>query len=224
MDTIDRIRQELNHLANEKSKKIYFKQNIQEEVLGVNMGPLRKIARAIKANNPLAWELWASNVYELRIVATAVLEADLLTEDQLLKLIQTTETTYLIDEIAFTLVAKRNDLQALMDRWFEHDDDRVYRSAWNLAIVLNKAKQLTMDQRQDLLDIVEKDLFNEEAKTQYTMNRLLCEIGIQEDALTHRCVQIGESLGLYKDVKVAKGCVSPYAPAWIEAGRRNRKD
>lgn len=223
MDTIQSLRADLEALANEKSKKIYFKQGIQEDVLGVNMGPLRKLGQKIEVNNPLAWELWGSKIYELRILATAVFDADVLTEDQLLKLIQTTQTTYLIDEIAFTLITKRKDIQVLMNRWFEHDDERVYRSAWNLAIVLNKAKQLSHSQKEGLLDRIEKDLLHEDPLTQYTMNRLLCEIGIQDDGLVERCLHIGERLGLYKDMKVAKGCVSPYAPAWIEAGRRNRK-
>ena len=223
MYTIQSLRAELEALANEKSKKIYFKQGIQEEVLGVNMGPLRKLGQKIEMNNSLAWELWASKIYELRILATAVFEAEVLTEDQLLKLIQTTQTVYLIDELAFTLITKRKDIHVLMNHWFEHDDERVYRSAWNLAIVLNKAKQLSHSQKEALLDRIEKDLLHEETKTQYTMNRLLCEIGIQDDSFVERCLHIGSSLGLYKDMKVEKGCVSPYAPVWIEAGRRNRK-
>lgn len=37
------------------------------------------------------------------------------------------------------------------------------------------------------------------------------------------CLALGEKLGVYKDVKVSKGCTSPYALDWIAAGIRKRK-
>ncbi|HEY8444950.1 MAG TPA: hypothetical protein VIK94_02350 [Bacilli bacterium] len=47
------------------------------------------------------------------------------------------------------------------------------------------------------------------------MNRCLCEIGIAYDEYTSSCIAIGEALGVYRDLKVAKGCTSSYAPIWI---------
>ena len=223
MDTVKNILNELKPLINETSKKVYFKQGIQEEVLGIKMGDLRKLAKRIGLNTELAWELWNTKIYELRILALSIFDGKNLNESELLNLITSSDTKYLIDEYAFSLDAQRDDQLERMETWFKHDDQRVRQTAWNLAIVLNNSNQLSYEQRKALVDRIDQKLLDQEPNTQYAMNRLLCEIGIRYDDLTDRCVAIGEKLGLYREMKVAKGCVSLYAPAWIEAGRRNRK-
>lgn len=223
MDTVKSILSELEPLVNETSKKVYFKQGIQEEVLGIKMGDLRKLAKRIGLNTELAWDLWNSKIYELRILALSIFDAKKLSENERLSLITSTDTKYLIDEYAFSLDAQRSDQLDRLDTWFKHNDPRVRQTAWNLAIVLNNSNQLSYEQRKALVERIEQELLDQEPNTQYSMNRLLCEIGIRYDDLTDRCIAIGAKLGLYREMKVAKGCTSPYAPAWIEAGRRNRK-
>ena len=223
MDTVISILSELTPLVNETSKKVYFKQGIQEKVLGIKMGDLRKLAKRIGMNNEFAWELWNTKSYELRILALSLFDGRNLNEHDLIKLITSTDTKYLIDEYAFSLDAQRNDQLERLDAWFKHEDPRVRQTAWNLAIVLNNSNQFVFNQRNDFVNRIEHELLDQDHNTQYTMNRLLCEIGIRYDDLTDRCVAIGEKLGLYREMKVAKGCTSLYAPAWIEAGRRNRK-
>jgi len=55
------------------------------------------------------------------------------------------------------------------------------------------------------------------------MNHALCEIGIRYPQFTERCITLGETLGVYRDLKVSKGCTSAYAPNWIAAGKKKRK-
>ena len=223
MDTVKSILSELKPLVNETSKKVYFKQGIQEEVWGIKMGDLRKLAKRIGLHTELAWELWNTKIYELRILALSIFDGRNLNEQDLIKLITSTDTKVLIDEYAFSLDAQRNDQLERMDAWFKHNDPRVRHTAWNLAIVLNNSNQLAFNQRSDFVNRIEHELLDQDHNTQFTMNRLLCEIGIRYDDLTDRCVSVGERLGLYREMKVAKGCTSLYAPAWIEVGRRNRK-
>jgi 3-methyladenine DNA glycosylase AlkD len=46
---------------------------------------------------------------------------------------------------------------------------------------------------------------------------VLAEIGIHFPKLRKRAIAIGETLGIYRDYPVSKGCTSPFAPIWIEA-------
>ena len=52
---------------------------------------------------------------------------------------------------------------------------------------------------------------------QWTMNSTLAEIGIHFPKLRKRAISIGETLGIYRDYPVSKGCTSPFAPIWIDA-------
>ncbi len=47
------------------------------------------------------------------------------------------------------------------------------------------------------------------------MNMCLAQIGIKFPDLRARALSIGETLGVYRDYPVSKGCTSPFAPIWI---------
>ena len=47
------------------------------------------------------------------------------------------------------------------------------------------------------------------------LSAALAEIGIHFSVLRDRAIAIGETLGIYRDYPVSKGCTSPFAPTWI---------
>jgi hypothetical protein len=53
------------------------------------------------------------------------------------------------------------------------------------------------------------------------MNFCLAGIGIHFPKHRKRAMAIGESLGIYRDYPVSKGC-SPFAPIWIDEMVRRR--
>jgi len=47
------------------------------------------------------------------------------------------------------------------------------------------------------------------------MNNTLATIGIHFPKHRKRAIAIGETLGIYRDYPVSKGCASPFVPIWI---------
>ena len=68
-----------------------------------------------------------------------------------------------------------------------------------------------------LLDRIESEMGSADSVVQWTMNSTLAEIGIHFPNLRRRALGIGETLGIYRDFPVSKGCTSPFAPIWINA-------
>lgn len=95
------VLRQLNTLTDEKKKKFYLKQNISEEILGINLGPLRKLAGDLGIQHPLGQELWNTNIYEARVLATMVLDPTLLDEEDIHRLLTQTDSKTLIDELSF---------------------------------------------------------------------------------------------------------------------------
>ena len=57
------------------------------------------------------------------------------------------------------------------------------------------------------------------------MNNTLANIGIHHPKLRRRAMELGESMGVYRDYPVSKGCTSPFAPIWIaEIVRRQKSE
>ena len=53
-------------------------------------------------------------------------------------------------------------------------------------------------------------------KVQWTMNNTLVAVGIHFPRHRKRAIAIGETLGIYREYPVSKGCTSPFAPIWIK--------
>jgi 3-methyladenine DNA glycosylase AlkD len=95
------------------------------------------------------------------------------------------------------------------------DDDRwAARAGWSLT-----AERVVMNpdglDLPALLDRIESEMADADPVVQWTMNGTLAEIGIHFPKLRKRAIAIGETLGIYRDYPVSKGCTSPFAPIWI---------
>ncbi|MHB8096720.1 MAG: DNA alkylation repair protein [Erysipelotrichaceae bacterium] len=217
------ILSELNALANDKRKTMYLKQGVKEHVFGVNLGDIRKIASKNKPNNKLAVELWNMNIFETRIMASNLFDKNMLEVSDLIQMIESTETGSVIDELSFQTFENRDNFIELFDQWVISSDTKLKRVAWNLAIILNHRNLLNDASINRIIDFIKFNLAEADSMYQFSMNRCLCEIGIKHENFTERCISIGEECGVYKEMKVSKGCVSSYAPVWINSVRSKMK-
>lgn len=223
MPNVQNIISDLHRVSNEKRKKMYEKLGIKEAIIGVNLGDLRKLAGKIKTNHSLAYELWATEIYEARVIASILFEAKQLDQSGIEKLILSTQSGALIDELSFQQFASLDNQLDLLDKWILDRDSRLKRAGWNMGIILNHDTKLSDETINQLLNFIELNLQSADDMIQFAMNRCLCEIGIKHDQFTNQCLLIGEKLGVYKDMKVSKGCTSAYAPIWIGVVRKKYK-
>jgi len=221
-ETLTKILSELNALSNEAAARIYSKTVVDEKVLGVNRGPLRKLAKTYMPNHALGLELWSTPILETRLMATMILEPKKLSIQDLDALIVQTRSISMIDELTLSVLEEFNDPKTLYEAWLHHPDLVHQRVAWNSMIVLVHRKRISEKEADELIGYIETHLVDSEEVVRYAMNRTLVEIGVNYPELTERCLNIGERLGVYKEVMVAKGCTSPYAPDWIHAILRRK--
>lgn len=220
---INTILDELHRLANPKAQTVYQKLSQKEEVLGVNRGPLRALASKYLNNHELALGLWETEVYEARLMACMMLDPKVMTHASIEKLITSTPSISLIDELCFDVFETYPETLDFYQSYMKHSNVTLRRSAFNAAIAYSMKKSAETSVLNDFLLTIEPHLLSEHPDVQYAMNRCMVEIGVRHDDFTDRCIAIGERLGLYKEMKVAKGCTSAYAPEWIAVAKRNRQ-
>lgn len=215
---------QLATLGNESRKKSYLKMDENYQGFGAMLGGIRKLAKTIKADHALAWELWASENTDARVLAVMIFDPNQLSQSECEQLLRECETLQLADELVLKLIAQTRYCEAFEREWCNNSDDRIARAGWGLIVakLMDKAENVET-KFADYLASIENKLVDAQPKTQEMMNRALCEIGIRYPDYTQQCLAIGEKLGVYRDQKVAKGCTSAYAPAWIAAGIRLRE-
>jgi 3-methyladenine DNA glycosylase AlkD len=215
--TYNEILAQLEALSSEKTAKIYARLGVKESILGVNKGPLRKLAESLGTNEALAQAAWNSGIFEMRLIAITIADPDRLTPKKVETWVTQSESLPVIDELCFTWFETMPLGMDQIHTWI-NDSTRLHqRCGWNLAIVKAHRKQLANADLSELFHRVERELVSAPSLVQDAMNRCLVEISVTYPEFTQEGLDVGERLGVYKEVRVAKGCTSPYAPDWINA-------
>jgi 3-methyladenine DNA glycosylase AlkD len=114
------------------------------------------------------------------------------------------------------VVRQHPDKEVLREDWMGEDDRWAARAGWDLTAE-RVAKSPDGLDLSALLDRIESEMTIAAPEVQWTMNNTLAAIGIHFPKHRKRAIAIGETLGIYRDYAVSKGCTSPFAPIWISA-------
>lgn len=210
---LDQFQQE----ANPARRKVLMKQGAQETAIGVPLGFIRKLAKTLGTNHELAEALWATEIVDAQLLSVMLMDGSQLSTDVALGLIDQAETDPLLDDLVFRCLVNMKASESLLKILQNSNSDTYQKVYW--AFKVNQLKQKPVDPKlaQLILTSCEMQLVNAPEKTQWMLNRCLAELGFRHPEYTEQCLEMGQRLGVYSDMKVAKGCTSAYVPEWINA-------
>ena len=132
------------------------------------------------------------------------------------------EQNQLIDWLMANQLAKDKKTIAMMESWQDSPSSLQRRLFWYHQGRLRWMGQTPPPNSAELLSAIEKDILSEAPQVQWAMNFTAGWIGIFEKELRDRAIAIGEDTGLYKGMKVSKGCTPNYLPEFIEIESKKR--
>lgn len=213
---VKEILSQLQSLGDEARRKHNVKAGAPDNQFGVKLGDIRTVAKKIKADHQLALELWNTGNVEAQLLATLIMKPKSLSADELDALTRSTTCAQVADWLNAYVVAKHPEKESLREKWMKAKDRWAARAGWNLtASRVNKKNADGLDLTA-LLDRIEKEMPKAKPEVQWTMNNTLGAIGIHHPEYRKRVLAIGETIGLYRDWPVSKGCIPPYVPVWVE--------
>ncbi|MEM7363385.1 MAG: DNA alkylation repair protein [Pseudomonadota bacterium] len=185
------------------------------------MGELKKIAKTIKKDHDLAMSLWDSGAFQPRMLAVLIMDKKELTQDVLDKLADDLgshnddERARISEWLLANQLMKDKDTKALLESWENHQSPTLRRLFWYHQGRLRWTGQTPPDNTVRLLDALDSHMAKEESEVQWAMNFTAGWIGVHDPKHRERCLELGERLGLYKDLPVAKNCTPDYLPEFI---------
>jgi 3-methyladenine DNA glycosylase AlkD len=181
---------------------------------GVRLGDIRALAKKIKTNLELAVALWETGNIDARLLAILLIKPKILSAEEMERMVRSVTFTQVADWLISYVVKKHPDKETFRQRWMASDDPMAARAGWSLTAerIVKSPEGLDLEA---LLDRIESEMGSAAPEIQWTMNNSLAEIGINFPFHRERAITIGESLGIYRDYPVSKGCTSPFAPIWI---------
>jgi 3-methyladenine DNA glycosylase AlkD len=206
---------QLKKLGNEAVRKRNARDGAGKDQYGVQLGDIRKLATKIKGDHELGLALWKTENVDARLLAILLITPKKLSSTEIDRMVRSATFPWLADWLNAYVVKKHPDKEALRQKWMSAKDPMAARAGWNLTAerVVRNPEGLDLSA---LLDRIESEMGAAHTKAQWTMNSCLAQIGIQSPAPRKRALAIGESLGIYRDYPVSKGCTSPFAPIWIK--------
>lgn len=204
----------LSALGNESVRARNAKLGAGDDQYGVPVGEIRKLAKSIKVNHELGLELWETGNVDAMLLAILLITPKKLTASAVDRMVRAGTFTWVADWFNAYVVKEHPDNEALREKWMKAKDPMAARAGWNLtaARVAKRPEGLDLTA---LLDRIESEMPKAPPAAQWTMNSCLAQIGIHFPKHRKRAVAIGETLGIYRDYPVSKGCTSPFAPIWI---------
>jgi 3-methyladenine DNA glycosylase AlkD len=211
----------LKAFGNDATYKHNKKAGAGDKQFGVKAGDIRKIAATIKTDHKLALALWDTGNADAQLLAVLVLDPKKLSADDLDRLVRSITFSHVADWLHSYVTKSHPDKEALRQKWLADGDRWAARAGWGLTAGRIEKSPDGLDVT-GILDRVEAEMPAAAPEVQWTMNACLANIGIHFPKLRKRALAVGETLGVYRDYPVSKGCISPFAPIWInEMVKRN---
>lgn len=212
--TLEEALNALESFGNARVREMNTRNGAPASQFGVRMGDIRAIAKSIKSNHELGLELWGSGNVDAMFLATLIVKPRQLSEDDLERMAAEVTFTHVADWLMTNVVRQHAGKETLRQRWMASTHPFLSRAGWSLTAerVIKNPDGLDLV---GLLDRVEREMPEAPAPAQWTMNYCLAEIGIRFAEHRRRAIDIGETLGIYRDYPCSKGCTSPFAPIWI---------
>lgn len=212
--TVEETLSELKAMANDKMYAQNKRHGAGDNQFGVRLGDIRKLAAKIKTNHELAIALWDSGNLEARLLALLLIKPKKLSPTQLDQMVRAGNFSQLADWLNAYVVKNHPDKESLRQAWLADNDPWAARAGWGLTW-----ERITTDPAginlPAVLDRIALEMATAAPPVQWTMNFCLAGIGIHFPEHRQRAIAIGDTLGIYRDYPVSKGCTSPFAPIWI---------
>ncbi|HKU13659.1 MAG TPA: DNA alkylation repair protein [Steroidobacteraceae bacterium] len=205
---------QLKTLGNEKMRAQNTKNGAGANQFGVRLGDIRKVAEKTKNGDQLASALWETGNVDARLLATLLVKPKKLSRDEMDRMVRSVDFVQVADWLNAYVVKNHPEKESLRQSWMDDDHRWAARAGWSLTSerICKSAAGLDLPA---LLSRIESEMGQAAPEVQWTMNFCLANIGIHFPKHRKRALAIGESLGVYRDYPVSKGCTSPFAPIWI---------
>lgn len=211
---LDQAMARLEALSDDAVRARNARNGAGDNQFGAKLGDIRTLAKEIKKDHALALELWATENIDARLLAILLMKPKDLSRSELDAMVRSATFPQLADWLNAYIVKVHPEAEALRLEWLTVTDPMAARAGWSLTADRVAKGPAALD-LPALLDRLASDMATAPPEAQWTMNTCLATIGIQFPEHRERALAIGETLGLYRDYPVAKGCTSPFAPIWI---------
>lgn len=216
--TIEEVLRELQRLGSESTKKTYLRHGAPEPIYGVRVGDLKPLRKALKGENALALELYATGNSDAMYLAGLVIDPLQMSKVQL-RTWAKQATWYMVSEFTVAGAAAESPFgYELALEWIKAKKESVAAAGWTTLanwLSITPDEQIPVSEVRSLLEAIPKSLAKSANRVRYAMNGFVIAAGSYVAALTSSAVEVANKIG---KVEVDMGdtqCKTPLATEYL---------
>ncbi|OJE35826.1 DNA alkylation repair protein [Bacillus tropicus] len=216
---LEEVMQQLEEYGTEQNRKTYKNHGAKEPLFGVSFANLKLLKKKIKKDHDLAILLWETKNMDAMTLATMILDPKKVTTKLLNKWVQEVDYYCLMDVLMTAICTSPIAIERMGD-WTKSDDEWIGRAGWSLlANIAIKNKTLQDDFFSPYLDEIKENIHNEKNRKREAMNSALIAIGIRNEDLERKAIEIAREIGKVQVDHGATSCRTPDAEPYIKKAR-----
>jgi len=211
---------QLESLGTDQNRKTYSRHGVKEPMFGVSYANLDKLAKALKKDKSLdrtalAKQLWASGVYDARVLATKIADPLVLDCSIYDSWVLDLDNYGLADALS-GLVGSSPYAGEKMEAWVDSSNEWISTAGWNmLGQLALQDPSLSDGFFEPYLVEIQAEIHSRPNRTRYAMNNALIAIGVRNHSLEQQALVVAGELGKVIVNHGQTSCQTPFAPDYI---------
>jgi len=232
MPTAASILADLKSKGKEKTRELFSRHGMPlDRIIGVNIADLKLIAKSIKGQQELAYELYSTGMMEAMYLAGMVANGSKMTRKLLNEWVEGAADMQMIAEYTVPWVTVENEHgRELAKEWMGSKKERVAAAGWctySGLVSLTPDENLDLKEIEGLLERIVKDIGKSKNRVKYTMNGFVIAVGSYVKPLGKQAKATAKQLGAVQVDMGDTECKIPLATGYIAkveaAGKQGRK-
>jgi 3-methyladenine DNA glycosylase AlkD len=218
MSTLNQVMAALKKAGNPQRVQLFAKHGAPPDLMfGVSVADLKPIAKQIKGQQELAYELFETGNGDAQYLAGMVADGSLMSKALLNKWARQASWQMVSEYTVPWVASESKHAQALALKWMGAKKEAVATSGWNTYsgyVTVTPDDELDLAEIEGLLDQIESGIDEAMNRVRYTMNGFVIAVGCYVQPLSKRAKALARKLG---PVDVKMGGTSCKVPLALEA-------
>lgn len=195
----------ISELIERKNEDYFYENNLMEiqklKVIGVPYIEIKKIAKKYRRNTALIKELNYSNYYEAKLLYYFLSKNISVTEQDIDAQLEFLENDFIIDKYLNYLVLPSSFCEMKLQNWIDSKIVLEQKLAYLLISEMAKSEKFTNFNFEFHLDKIKDSILYAENEVKIAMNQAIISIGIHNDKLHGKTLQMAKAIGKLRCVR-----------------------
>ena len=219
MPSVSQIMKQLRQSGSEQTRKIFTRHGADpERLLGVKIGDMKPMAKKIKGQQELAYQLYDTGIYDAMYLAGMVADGSQMTKTLLNQWARQADW-YMIAEYSVPGVATENKhAQALALKWIKAKKEHVASCGWATyagLVATRSDEDLDLSEIRDLLSQIVDQIDQSKNRIRYAMNGFVISVGAYVKPFLKQAKSAAKKIGKLEINMGQTSCKTPVAIDYI---------